>query len=63
MKSIKELRLEHNIKPPQMAEKLNVALSTYFDKEAGRRKFNQSEIVVICTMFNKRVEHIKDFAE
>ena len=59
--TVKELRQGRNITPPQMAIKLGVALSTYFDKEAGRRKFQPSEIVQICTMFNVRVEQVRDF--
>ena len=61
MKTIKELRRENKISPPQMAEKLGVALSTYFDKEAGRRGFKSYEVVAICSMFNIRAEDVKNF--
>jgi len=61
VKSIKDLRLERNITPPQMASLLKIALSTYFDKEAGRRKFQPAEIVQLCKMFSTRVEDVKDF--
>jgi len=59
--TIKELRQSENITPSNMAKKLNIALSTYFDKEAGRRKFQPKEIVIICLMFNVRVEQVEDF--
>ena len=61
MKTIKELRKENNITPPQMAKRLGMALSTYFDKEAGRRMFKPNEIVMVCVMFNVRVEDIENF--
>ena len=62
MKSVKDLRCENEIKPLQMASELGVALSTYFDKEAGRRSFKPQEIVYICKKFNMRVEDIENFA-
>lgn len=61
MVTVKELRQNESITPPQMADNLGIALSTYFDKEAGRRKFKPNEIVWICTKFNVRVEDVKDF--
>jgi len=61
IKSIKELRKEKELTPPQMADKLGVALSTYFDKEAGRRIFKPHEIVEICKTFNVRAEEVKNF--
>ena len=61
IKTVKDLRQENGITPPQMAKKLGVALSTYFDKEADRRKFTPSEIVTICTTFKVRVEDVKNF--
>lgn len=60
--TIKELRQGMNLTPSDMAEKLNIALSTYFDKEAGRRKFQPKEIVIICLLFDVRVEQVKDFS-
>lgn len=59
--TVKELRKDQKITPPQMADILGIALSTYFDKEAGRRKFKPPEIVQLCTMFNVRVEDVKNF--
>lgn len=59
--SVKELRQQKELTPFEMACKLGIALSTYFDKEAGRRKFKPDEIVLICTEFNIRVEEVTDF--
>ena len=44
-----------------MAQSLNIALSTYTDKEAGRRIFKPHEIVFICKMFGVRAEEVADF--
>lgn len=63
IKTVKELRVGEGISPPQMAEYLGIAPSTYFDKEAGRRGFKPPEIVKICSMFNVRVEDVKNFYE
>jgi len=61
IKTVKEMRIEKGISPPQMAECLGIALSTYFDKEAGRRGFKPPEIIKICSLFNVRVENVKNF--
>ena len=59
--TIKELRKQKAVSPAHMADYLQIALSTYFDKEAGRRRFNPPEIVKICSMFKVRVEDVDDF--
>jgi len=61
MYTIRELRKRNGLSPPQMATALSIALSTYFDKEVGRRKFTPPEIVEICKMFDVRVEDVQDF--
>jgi len=61
MTTLKELRLLNNIKPPQVAKHLGIALSSYFEKESGRRGFKKQEIVALCTLFNVRVEDVKNF--
>ena len=61
MKSVKEIRVERNLTSTKMANELGMPLSTYTDKESGRRKFQPLEIVRICQMFNVRVEDIKNF--
>lgn len=61
MYTVKELRKKEKITPPQMASTLGLSLSSYFDKEAGRRKFQPHEIIEICMKFDVRVEEVIDF--
>ena len=61
MTTVKKLRLAKKYAPRVMANLLGIKDSTYFDKEAGRRKFKPHEIVIICKHFKQRVENIEDF--
>lgn len=55
---LKELRYMHNLKQTDMAEKLNIAETTYNRKENGDSEFTESEILSICRIFFATPEEI-----
>lgn len=50
---LKGLRVEHNLKQADVAQKLGIAESTYNRKENGYADFSETEICKISEIFKK----------
>ena len=58
MKTLKELREEYNISYKDMALKLNISKSYYWQLENGTRKISYSMAKKIANIFNKKPDDI-----
>jgi len=53
-----KLRKIHGISQRKMAKILGINPATYSDKENGKYDFKLTEIFIIASLFNKRIEEI-----
>ncbi len=54
---LKGLRVEHGLTQKDMADKLEMPLSTYCSKEQGKNEFTESEVLKISIFFMKTIEY------
>lgn len=55
---IKELRVKNNKKSKEIAELLNIDVTTYSKKEAGERKISLKEAKVLADYYNTSIEDL-----
>lgn len=59
-KLIKDLRIEHSLSQAEIAEKLDIARTTYINFEQGKSELNLSEIIKLSNIFGISLEEIKN---
>lgn len=52
------LRKEANISQKEMADLLDISLSTYWRKETGKKDFNETEMFKIRNILQKPIDEI-----
>lgn len=55
---IKEIRIEKNITPQQIAEYLNISLKTYLNLEKGNAKLSIYVLAEISNFFNVSIDYL-----
>lgn len=55
---LKGLRVENGYTQSEIADALGMSLSTYYNKETGKRTFSVKEAISISKLFNKPIEEI-----
>lgn len=53
-----KLRKEHNLSQKDIADALQINLTTYINKELGKSQFKANEMFTLRNLFQKRIEDI-----
>lgn len=56
--TIKDLREKQNVTQQKLANELNIAISTYRQKEKGESFFTSYELVFIVRLLRKRLDEV-----
>lgn len=57
-RKIRGLRVEHGFTQTQVAKKLNVALTSYSNKETGKTSFTIEELSTLTKLFSVKIEDV-----